>query len=77
MSFVSTVASPQKRSPWVPAFNRVLGESLNQLAAKVAAKGEHHEQYASQPLNSHAPPHSCRRDRQSETRGHRHPGIRP
>jgi hypothetical protein len=31
-----------------PAFNRMLGESLNQLAAKVAAKGEHHEQYASQ-----------------------------
>ena len=48
MSFVSVVASPEKRSPWVPAFNRVLGESLNQLAAKVAAKGEHHEQYASQ-----------------------------
>ena len=32
----------------VPAFNRMLGESLNQLAAKVAVKGEHHEQYASQ-----------------------------
>jgi pyruvate/2-oxoglutarate dehydrogenase complex dihydrolipoamide dehydrogenase (E3) component len=31
-----------------PAFNRVLGESLNQLATKVAAKGERHEQYASQ-----------------------------
>jgi pyruvate/2-oxoglutarate dehydrogenase complex dihydrolipoamide dehydrogenase (E3) component len=31
-----------------PAFNRMLGESLNQLAAKVAGKGEHHEQYASQ-----------------------------
>jgi pyruvate/2-oxoglutarate dehydrogenase complex dihydrolipoamide dehydrogenase (E3) component len=31
-----------------PAFNRILGESLNQLAAKVAGKGEHHEQYASQ-----------------------------
>ncbi len=31
-----------------PAFNRVLGESLNQLAAKVAGKGEHHEQYAGQ-----------------------------
>ena len=31
-----------------PAFNRMLGESLNQLAAKVAAKGEHHEQYAGQ-----------------------------
>jgi pyruvate/2-oxoglutarate dehydrogenase complex dihydrolipoamide dehydrogenase (E3) component len=29
-----------------PAFNRMLGESLNQLAAKVG-KGEHHEQYAS------------------------------
>jgi pyruvate/2-oxoglutarate dehydrogenase complex dihydrolipoamide dehydrogenase (E3) component len=28
-----------------PAFNRMLGESLNQLAAK-ADKGEHHEQYA-------------------------------
>jgi pyruvate/2-oxoglutarate dehydrogenase complex dihydrolipoamide dehydrogenase (E3) component len=28
-----------------PAFNRVLGESLNQLAAKVADKGEHHEQH--------------------------------
>jgi len=48
MSFVPVVASPEKRSPWVCAFNRVLGESLNQLAAKVAAKGEHHEQYASQ-----------------------------
>lgn len=31
-----------------PAFNRMLGESLNQLAAKAAHKGEHHEQYASQ-----------------------------
>ena len=31
-----------------PAFNRMLGESLNQLAAKVAGKGEHHEQYVSQ-----------------------------
>ncbi len=31
-----------------PAFNRILGESLNQLAAKVAGKGAHHEQYASQ-----------------------------
>jgi pyruvate/2-oxoglutarate dehydrogenase complex dihydrolipoamide dehydrogenase (E3) component len=31
-----------------PAFNRMLGESLNQLAAKAAGKGEHHEQYASQ-----------------------------
>jgi pyruvate/2-oxoglutarate dehydrogenase complex dihydrolipoamide dehydrogenase (E3) component len=31
-----------------PAFNRVLGKSLSELAAKVAAKGEHHEQYASQ-----------------------------
>ena len=31
-----------------PAFNRMLGKSLNQLAAKVAVKGEHHEQYASQ-----------------------------
>ena len=30
-----------------PAFNRMLGESLNQLVAK-AAKGEHHEQYAGQ-----------------------------
>jgi pyruvate/2-oxoglutarate dehydrogenase complex dihydrolipoamide dehydrogenase (E3) component len=31
-----------------PAFNRMLGESLNQLAAKIAGKGEHHEQYAGQ-----------------------------
>ena len=31
-----------------PAFNRMLGASLNELADKVAAKGEHHEQYASQ-----------------------------
>ena len=31
-----------------PAFNRVLGTSLNQLAATVAGKGEHHEQYAGQ-----------------------------
>jgi pyruvate/2-oxoglutarate dehydrogenase complex dihydrolipoamide dehydrogenase (E3) component len=31
-----------------PAFNRMLGESLNQLAAKVAAKGEHHEQQRGQ-----------------------------
>jgi len=31
-----------------PAFNRMLGESLNQLAAKVAGKGERHEQHASQ-----------------------------
>jgi pyruvate/2-oxoglutarate dehydrogenase complex dihydrolipoamide dehydrogenase (E3) component len=31
-----------------PAFNRVLGESLNQLAAKAAGEGEHHEQYAYQ-----------------------------
>ena len=31
-----------------PAFNRMLGASLNELAAKVAAKGEHHEQYAGQ-----------------------------
>jgi hypothetical protein len=31
-----------------PAFNRVLGESLNQLATKVATKGERHERYASQ-----------------------------
>jgi 2-polyprenyl-6-methoxyphenol hydroxylase-like FAD-dependent oxidoreductase len=30
------------------AFNRMLGESLNPLAARVARKGEHHEQYASQ-----------------------------
>jgi pyruvate/2-oxoglutarate dehydrogenase complex dihydrolipoamide dehydrogenase (E3) component len=30
-----------------PAFNRILGESLNQLAAKVANKGASHEQYAS------------------------------
>jgi hypothetical protein len=26
----------------------MLGASLNELAAKVAAKGEHHEQYAGQ-----------------------------
>ena len=32
----------------LPAFNRMLGESLNQLAARVASKGEHHEQYARQ-----------------------------
>jgi pyruvate/2-oxoglutarate dehydrogenase complex dihydrolipoamide dehydrogenase (E3) component len=31
-----------------PAFNRMLGESLNQLAAKIAGQGEHHEQYAGQ-----------------------------
>ena len=31
-----------------PAFNRMLGASLSELAAKAAAKGEHHEQYASQ-----------------------------
>jgi len=31
-----------------PAFNRMLGESLNQLAARVAGKGEHHEQNANQ-----------------------------
>ena len=33
-----------------PALNRMLGESLNQLAAKVAGQGEHHEheQYASE-----------------------------
>ena len=31
-----------------PAFNRVLGESLNQIASKVATEGEHHEQYARQ-----------------------------
>ena len=31
-----------------PAFNRMLGESLNQLAAKVVGQGEHHEQYASE-----------------------------
>ena len=31
-----------------PAFNRVLGESLNQLASQVATEGEHHEQYARQ-----------------------------
>ena len=31
-----------------PAFNRMLGESLNQLAATVAGKGENHEQYANQ-----------------------------
>jgi len=31
-----------------PAFNRMLGGSLNELAAKVTAKGEHREHYASQ-----------------------------
>ena len=31
-----------------PAFNRILGGTLNQLAASVAGKGEHHEQYAGQ-----------------------------
>ena len=31
-----------------PAFNRVLGTSLNELAAKVATNGKSHEQYASQ-----------------------------
>jgi pyruvate/2-oxoglutarate dehydrogenase complex dihydrolipoamide dehydrogenase (E3) component len=31
-----------------PAFNRVLGESLNQLAAPVATEGEHNEHYARQ-----------------------------
>jgi hypothetical protein len=31
-----------------PTFNRMLGASLNELADKVAAKGEHHEQHASQ-----------------------------
>jgi pyruvate/2-oxoglutarate dehydrogenase complex dihydrolipoamide dehydrogenase (E3) component len=31
-----------------PAFNRMLGESLNQLASKVATEGEHHEQHARQ-----------------------------
>jgi len=31
-----------------PAFNRMLGESLNQLAAKAAGQGEHHEQHASE-----------------------------
>src|SRR5262245_15846994 len=31
-----------------PAFNRMLGESLNQVAANVARKGEQHEQYAGQ-----------------------------
>ena len=29
-----------------PAFNRMLGASLNELAAKVVGKGEHHEQSA-------------------------------
>jgi pyruvate/2-oxoglutarate dehydrogenase complex dihydrolipoamide dehydrogenase (E3) component len=28
-----------------PAFNRMLGHTLEELAAKVAGKGEHHEQY--------------------------------
>ena len=32
----------------LPAFNRMLGQTLGELAAQVAAKGEHHEQYASQ-----------------------------
>jgi pyruvate/2-oxoglutarate dehydrogenase complex dihydrolipoamide dehydrogenase (E3) component len=31
-----------------PAFNRILGQTLGELAAKVAAKGDHHEQYAGQ-----------------------------
>jgi pyruvate/2-oxoglutarate dehydrogenase complex dihydrolipoamide dehydrogenase (E3) component len=31
-----------------PAFNRMLGQTLGELAAKVAGKGEHHEQYAGQ-----------------------------
>ena len=31
-----------------PAFNRMLGQTLEELAAKVAGKGEHHEQYAGQ-----------------------------
>jgi hypothetical protein len=31
-----------------PAFNRMLGQTLEELAAKVAGKGEHHEQYARQ-----------------------------
>jgi len=30
------------------SFNRMLGESLNQLAANVATKGDRHEQYASE-----------------------------
>jgi pyruvate/2-oxoglutarate dehydrogenase complex dihydrolipoamide dehydrogenase (E3) component len=29
-----------------PAFNRMLGQTLGELAAKVAGKGEHHERYA-------------------------------
>jgi pyruvate/2-oxoglutarate dehydrogenase complex dihydrolipoamide dehydrogenase (E3) component len=31
-----------------PAFNRVLGESLNELASRVATEGAHHDQYARQ-----------------------------
>jgi hypothetical protein len=31
-----------------PAFNRMLGQTLEELAAKVASKGEHHEQYVRQ-----------------------------
>jgi pyruvate/2-oxoglutarate dehydrogenase complex dihydrolipoamide dehydrogenase (E3) component len=31
-----------------PAFNRILGQTLGELAAIVAGKGEHHEQYADQ-----------------------------
>jgi pyruvate/2-oxoglutarate dehydrogenase complex dihydrolipoamide dehydrogenase (E3) component len=31
-----------------PSFNRILGQTLGELAARVAAKGEHHEQYAGQ-----------------------------
>jgi pyruvate/2-oxoglutarate dehydrogenase complex dihydrolipoamide dehydrogenase (E3) component len=31
-----------------PAFNRMLGQTLGELAAQVVIKGEHHEQYASQ-----------------------------
>jgi pyruvate/2-oxoglutarate dehydrogenase complex dihydrolipoamide dehydrogenase (E3) component len=31
-----------------PAFNRMLGQTLGELAAQVVTKGEHHEHYARQ-----------------------------
>ena len=46
------LGTPQKTLAHVihpfPAFNRMLGESLNQLVSTVATEGEHHEQYARQ-----------------------------
>jgi hypothetical protein len=44
-SFVSAVGVAGEA---IRAFNRVLEHSLNELAAKVATRGEHHEQYTSQ-----------------------------